>query len=210
MLAAGYLLRVCMTPCRRGSLRSPSPSSGPPRSPPADPCQDPHSDPIFGQDRENGGPEAERRILGTLPRSRVRAQQAASPLPFLRASHGAIVPRELAQGVPARAQRLLVPGRLGARARAIEPHVALRAGPPTGRRWEDPRAPEQVIGLAPDETPREIELAPGLTVDDQGDGFYLVMEGNGHDVTISLDDPIALALADFVHERLRIRTGVSR
>lgn len=64
--------------------------------------------------------------------------------------------------------------------------------------------------MTPDKTPNTIELAPRLTVEDQGDGFYLIMQGDGHDVTIELDDHIALALAEFVEERLRLRSGVSR
>jgi hypothetical protein len=44
-------------------------------------------------------------------------------------------------------------------------------------------------------------LADGLAVEDHATEFFLVFRGDGHDVTISLDAPVAEALARFILQR---------
>lgn len=51
------------------------------------------------------------------------------------------------------------------------------------------------------ETKTSIELAEGLQIEDHGSEFYLVSEGVGHDITISLDVPVAERLARFILSR---------
>ena len=46
-----------------------------------------------------------------------------------------------------------------------------------------------------------IELTKGLHVEDHGSEFYLVSEGVGHDITISLEAPVAELLARFILSR---------
>lgn len=44
-------------------------------------------------------------------------------------------------------------------------------------------------------------VAPGLSIEDHGDEFYLVWEGVGHDVTFALDGEVAVRLAEFILSR---------
>lgn len=46
-----------------------------------------------------------------------------------------------------------------------------------------------------------IELTKGLHVEDHGSEFYLISEGEGHDITISLEAPVAERLARFILSR---------
>ena len=46
-----------------------------------------------------------------------------------------------------------------------------------------------------------VELTPGLRVEDHGSEFYLISEGVGHDITISLEAPVAEHLARFILSR---------
>lgn len=57
----------------------------------------------------------------------------------------------------------------------------------------------------PTDSPSRRDLAPGLTIEDAGDGFFLILEGPGHDTTISLDDEIADDVAAFISERRAMR-----
>lgn len=50
-------------------------------------------------------------------------------------------------------------------------------------------------------SPSHLELAKGLAVEDHGTEFYLVSEGQGHDITISLEAPVAERLARFILSR---------
>lgn len=45
------------------------------------------------------------------------------------------------------------------------------------------------------------ELAPGLVVEDHGSEFYIVSEGEGHDLTLALEAPVAERLARFILAR---------
>lgn len=47
----------------------------------------------------------------------------------------------------------------------------------------------------------ELKLAEGLSVEDHGTEFYLVSEGDGHDLTLSLEAPVAERLARFILSR---------
>ena len=44
-------------------------------------------------------------------------------------------------------------------------------------------------------------LTDSLTVEDHGTEFYLVVGGDGHDLTLSLDAPVAERLARFILSR---------
>ncbi|MFA5861783.1 MAG: hypothetical protein WDA16_08815 [Candidatus Thermoplasmatota archaeon] len=55
--------------------------------------------------------------------------------------------------------------------------------------------------------PSDIELRPGLTLQDHGTEFYLITQGDGYDLTLSLDEAVAEQLAIFVMERLALRSG---
>lgn len=48
-------------------------------------------------------------------------------------------------------------------------------------------------------------MAPGFVVEDSGDGFFLIIEGRGHDTTISLDDELALSIASYITRRRATR-----
>lgn len=50
-------------------------------------------------------------------------------------------------------------------------------------------------------------LSPTFTIEDTGDGFMLILTGEGHDATISVDDSLARDAADFILERQRFRAG---
>lgn len=52
------------------------------------------------------------------------------------------------------------------------------------------------MAAAPTET-----LAPGLTVEDHGSEFYIVSAGDGHDLTLALEAPVAERLARFILAR---------
>lgn len=45
------------------------------------------------------------------------------------------------------------------------------------------------------------ELEPGLRIEDHGSEFYLVSEGEGHDLTLALEAPVAERLARFILAR---------
>lgn len=45
------------------------------------------------------------------------------------------------------------------------------------------------------------KLAPGLSVEDTGDAFFVIIKGAGHDITISLDNDVAIRLAQFISSR---------
>lgn len=45
------------------------------------------------------------------------------------------------------------------------------------------------------------ELAPGLTIEDHGSEFYIISEGDGHDLTLALEAPVAERLARFILAR---------
>lgn len=49
-------------------------------------------------------------------------------------------------------------------------------------------------------TPTEA-LAPGLTVEDHGSEFYIISQGDGHDLTFALEAPVAERLARFILAR---------
>lgn len=49
--------------------------------------------------------------------------------------------------------------------------------------------------------PHEERLAPGLTIEDHGDAFYLILEGEGCDITISIENDQARKLAAFIQRR---------
>lgn len=49
----------------------------------------------------------------------------------------------------------------------------------------------------------EAVLAPGLRVEDTGDSIFLVSEGNGHDLTLSIEPEVATILAEFIMSRRR-------
>lgn len=57
--------------------------------------------------------------------------------------------------------------------------------------------------MSPPAPPSEVELRPGLTLEDHGTEFYLISEGDGHDLTLSLEVDIARAIAQFIDARLR-------
>lgn len=44
-------------------------------------------------------------------------------------------------------------------------------------------------------------LSPNLTVEDHGSEFYLISEGEGHDLTFSIEAPVAERLARFILSR---------
>lgn len=46
-----------------------------------------------------------------------------------------------------------------------------------------------------------LSLASGLSVEDHGSEFYLISEGEGHDLTLSLEAPVAERLARFILSR---------
>ena len=46
-------------------------------------------------------------------------------------------------------------------------------------------------------------LSQDLSVEDTGDGFFIIVKGNGHDLTLSLDDDVAVRLAAFIASRRR-------
>lgn len=45
------------------------------------------------------------------------------------------------------------------------------------------------------------ELAPGLSIEDHGSEFYIVTGGDGHDLTLALEAPVAERLARFILAR---------
>lgn len=45
------------------------------------------------------------------------------------------------------------------------------------------------------------KLSPSLSIEDHGTEFYLVSEGDGHDLTLSLEAPVAERLARFILSR---------
>lgn len=49
--------------------------------------------------------------------------------------------------------------------------------------------------------PDVAKLSASLTVEDHGTEFYLVSEGDGHDLTLSLEAPVAERLARFILSR---------
>lgn len=51
------------------------------------------------------------------------------------------------------------------------------------------------------ETPSKMELSSNLTVEDHGSEFYLISRGGGHDITITLEGPVAERLARFILDR---------
>lgn len=53
-------------------------------------------------------------------------------------------------------------------------------------------------------------LSEGLVVEDHGTEFYVVSRGEEHDVTISLEAPVAEALARFILQRRGIADLESR
>ena len=53
------------------------------------------------------------------------------------------------------------------------------------------------------------EIAPGLSIEDTGDAVFLVSEGDGHDLTLSLEPAVALRLAKFILSQARHREQVS-
>jgi len=46
-----------------------------------------------------------------------------------------------------------------------------------------------------------ISLTRGLAVEDHGSEFYLISEGDGHDLTLALEAPVAERLARFILAR---------
>lgn len=46
-----------------------------------------------------------------------------------------------------------------------------------------------------------IQLSASLTFEDHGTEFYLISEGDGHDLTLSLEAPVAERLARFILSR---------
>lgn len=48
-------------------------------------------------------------------------------------------------------------------------------------------------------------VAPTLTIEDAGDGFMVILTGEGHDVTISLDDDVAHEVSRFISQRQEFR-----
>jgi len=46
-----------------------------------------------------------------------------------------------------------------------------------------------------------VQLAPGLMAEDHGTEFYIISEGEGHDLTLSLEAPVAERLARFILSR---------
>lgn len=57
--------------------------------------------------------------------------------------------------------------------------------------------------MEPDREVNTLEVAPGLVVEDHGDNFFLVFEGDGHDLTVSLENQVARRIATFIAERMR-------
>lgn len=49
--------------------------------------------------------------------------------------------------------------------------------------------------------PARIELGTGFSIEDHGSEFYLISEGEGHDLTLSLEAPVAERLARFILSR---------
>lgn len=49
--------------------------------------------------------------------------------------------------------------------------------------------------------PHARQLSDTLRVEDHGSEFYLVSEGEGHDITLSLEAPVAERLAKFILSR---------
>lgn len=49
--------------------------------------------------------------------------------------------------------------------------------------------------------PRTEQLSRHLSIEDHGSEFYLVSEGDGYDLTLSLDAPVAERLARFILAR---------
>lgn len=45
------------------------------------------------------------------------------------------------------------------------------------------------------------QLSPQLSVEDTGDAFFIISEGTGHDLTLSLDPDVAVRLARFILSR---------
>lgn len=60
--------------------------------------------------------------------------------------------------------------------------------------------------MATHDPPSTIELSASLSIEDQGTEFYLISEGDGHDLTFSLDDTVAEHLATFIIERMKLRS----
>lgn len=48
-------------------------------------------------------------------------------------------------------------------------------------------------------------LTAQLSVEDTGDAFFLLSEGEGHDLTLSLEPEVAFQLAEFILSRRRLR-----
>lgn len=47
----------------------------------------------------------------------------------------------------------------------------------------------------------QVEIAPGLRIEDHGSEFYIISEGEGHDLTLALEAPVAERLARFILAR---------
>lgn len=46
-----------------------------------------------------------------------------------------------------------------------------------------------------------LALSTNLSIEDTGDAFFIISEGEGHDLTLSLDPDLALRLAHFILSR---------
>jgi hypothetical protein len=55
--------------------------------------------------------------------------------------------------------------------------------------------------MLPQDCPGTLELANGLRVEDHSTEFYLVLRSERCDMTVSLDGPVAEALARFILQR---------
>lgn len=50
---------------------------------------------------------------------------------------------------------------------------------------------------------RRLDLAAGLSIEDEGDAFFIILGENAFEVIVSLDDGLASRLAAFIQARLR-------
>lgn len=67
--------------------------------------------------------------------------------------------------------------------------------------WNQNMDPHSGRRTPPPEHESGVEIAPRLRVEDHGSEFYLVSEGDGHDLTLALEAPVAERLARFILAR---------
>lgn len=51
---------------------------------------------------------------------------------------------------------------------------------------------------------RSLALSVNLSVEDTGDSFFIISEGTGHDLTLSLEPDVAVRLAEFILSRRKL------